>query len=163
MKRRDLGDSYFDSFKLWNDLAMKTAEMLLASARVIGHRSERLALAGPAPNKSDRREFALMGREKFEASSQSARATSLHLLLENQAASAQAFNNMLRSTSAYLSLANSRTPRQLFARQAALALALGRSVVSLADVSDSAAKLAHRGLKPIHAKATANAKRLGKR
>jgi DNA-binding transcriptional regulator YdaS (Cro superfamily) len=62
-----------------------------------------------------------------------------------------------------MSLASSRTPSQLIARQAALARALGQSASSMAQVSGSAAKLAHRGLKPIHSKATANAKRLGKR
>jgi len=86
-----------------------------------------------------------------------------HTMSMSQPWGVLAFRHILRSSAAFMSLANSRTPGQLIARQAALAPALGQSAVSMADVSKSAAKLAHRGLKPIHAKATANAKRLGKR
>jgi hypothetical protein len=163
MNRNHLGYSCFAPIMLWNDLAMKTAEMILASAQVVGHRTGRMALAGLAPNARDQREFALMGQEKIEASAQSAQAIATHMLSMNQQLGTQAFNNMLRSTAAYLLLASSRTPGQLIARQVALARALGQFVVSIAEVSKSATKLAHRGLKPIHAKATANAKRLGKR
>jgi hypothetical protein len=47
MKRNYLGYSYFVPFILWSDLATKTLEMMLASAQVIGHRTGRMALAGP--------------------------------------------------------------------------------------------------------------------
>jgi hypothetical protein len=163
MKRKHLGYSPFTPFMLWSDLAMKTAEMMLASAQVIGHRTGRMALAGPAPNARDRREFALMGQEKIQAGAQSAQAMATRMMTMNQPLGAQAYKSMQRSSAAFMSLAYSRTPGQLIARQAALARALGQSAISIADVSKSATKLAHRGLKPIHAKATANAKRLGKR
>ena len=163
MKRNNLGHSYFHPFMLWSDLATKSLEMMLASAQVIGHRTGRMALAGPAPNMRDRREFALMGQEKIEAGAQSARAMTAHMMTMNQPWGALAFRHFLQSSAAFMSLASSRTPSQLIARQAALARALGRSAFSMADVSKSATKLAHRGLKPIHAKATANARRLGKR
>jgi hypothetical protein len=163
MKRNYLGYSYFVPFMLWSDLATKTLEMMLASAQVIGHRTGRMALAGAAPNARDRREIALMGQEKIEAGAQSARAMAAHMMTMNQPVGALAFHHILRSTAAFLSLVSSRTPSQLLARQAALARALGQSAVSMADVSINATKLVHRGLKPIHAKATANAKRLGKR
>ena len=163
MKRNYLGYSYFLPFMLWSDLATKTLEMMLASAQVIGHRTGRMALAGPAPNARDRREFALMGQEKIEAGVQSAQAMAAHTMSMSQPWGALALRHLLRSSAAFMSLATSRTPSQLIARQAALARALGQSAVSMADVSKSATKLAHRGLKPIHAKATANAKRLAKR
>ena len=163
MKRSHRGYSTFSPFLLWSDLAMKTADMMLASAQVIGHRTGRMALAGPAPNARDRREFALMGQEKIEASAQSARAMAAHMIATSHRSGTQAFQSMLRSTAAFMSLANSRTPAQMIARQAAFARVLGQSAVSLADVSKSATKLAHHGLKPIHATATANAKRLAKR
>ena len=111
MKRNYAGYSYLSPFMLWSDLATKTLEMMLASAQVIGHRTGRMALAGPVPNARDRREFALMGQEKIEAGAQSAQAMVAHIM----------------------------------------------------TMSQNATKLAHRGLKPIHAKATANARRLGKR
>jgi hypothetical protein len=163
MKRNYLGCSYFGPFTLWSDLATKTMEMTLASAQVILHRTGRIALAGPVPNARDRREIALMGQEKIEAGVQSAQAMAEHMMAMSQPLGALAFRHILRSSTALLSLASSRTPSQLIARQAALARALGQSAVSMADVSKSAAKLARRGLKPIHAKATANAKRLRKR
>jgi hypothetical protein len=159
----NLDHSYLTPFMQWNDLAMKTAEMMLASAQVISHRTGRMALAGPVPNEHDQREFLLMGQEKIEASARSAQAMGAHMMSMNQALGALAFKNMLRSIAAFLSLANSRTPGQLIARQAVVARALGQSAISIADVSQSATRLAHHGLKPIHAKATANAKRLAKR
>jgi hypothetical protein len=163
MKRNLLGHSYFAPFMLWNDLVVKTAELMLSSAQVIGYRTGRMALAGLAPNARDRREFALMGQEKIEAGARSAQAMAKQLMTLNQPLGMQAVKKIRRSTTAFMSLANSRTPGQLIARHAALARALGQSAVSMAAVSKNVTKLAHRGLKPIHAKATANAKRLGKR
>lgn len=163
MKRDYLGHAYFSPFMLWNDLATKTLEMMLASAQVIGYRTGRMALAGAAPNARDRREFALMGQEKFEVGAQSAQAMVAHMMSMSQPWGALAFRNLLRDSAAFMSLAGSQTPTQLMARQAALARAVAQSAISMADVSRDAIKLAHRGLKPIHAKATANAKRLGKR
>jgi len=163
MKRNYTGYSYLSPFMLWSDLATKTLEVMLASAQVIGHRTGRMALAGPAPNVRDRREFALMGLEKIEAGAQSARAMALHMMTMKQPWGALAFRHLLQNSTAFMSLASSRTPSQLIARQAALARVLRQSAISMADVSKNATKLAHRGLKPIHAKATANARRLGKR
>jgi len=163
MKRNYVGHAYFSPFMLWGDLATKTLEMMLASAQVIAHRTGRMALAGPAPNARDRREFALMGQEKIEAGAQSAQAMAAHMMSMSQPWGGLAFRHLLRNSAAFMSLASSRTPSQLISRQAALARALGQSAVRMADVSKDATKLAHRGLKPIHAKATANAKRLGKR
>jgi hypothetical protein len=163
MKRNYPGYSYFLPLMLWSDLATTALEMMLASAQVIGHRTGRMALAGAVPNARDRREFALMGQEKIEAGAQSAQAMAAYLMTMSQPWGALAFRHLLRNSAAFMSLASSRTPSQLIARQAGLARALGQSAVRMADVSKDATKLARRGLKPIHAKATANARRLGKR
>jgi hypothetical protein len=163
MKRNYLDHAYLASFMAGGDLAAKTLEMMLASAQVIGHRTGRIALAGAAPNARDRREFALMGQEKIEAGAQSAQAMATQMMAMSQPWGALAVRHMLRNSAALMSLAGSRTPGQLMARQAALARALGQSASSMAHASGTAAKLAQRGLKPIHAKATANARRLGKR
>ena len=163
MKRNYLGHAYFSPFMLWGDLATKTLEMTLASAQVIGYRTGRMALAGAAPNARGRREFVLLRQEKIEAGAQSAQAMAAHLMTMSQPWGALAFRHLLRASAAFMSLASSRSPSQLIARQAALARALGQSSVRMADVSKDATRLAHRGLKPIHAKATANARRLGKR
>ena len=163
MKRNYPGYAHFLPLMPWSDLATKTLEMMLASAQVIGHRTGRMALAGPAPNARDRREFALMGQEKIEAGVQSAQAMAAHMMLMSQPWGALAFRHLLRNSAAFMSLASSQTPTQLIARQAVLARAVAQSAVSMADVSRNATTLAHRGLKPIHARAIANAKRLGKR
>src|SRR5437763_15150783 len=54
-------------FALWNELALRTGEMLLASAQVIGHRTHRMAKAGHNPGLRDRRAFSRMGLETVEA------------------------------------------------------------------------------------------------
>lgn len=163
MKRNHFGNPFLAPFMLWNSLFMKTAEMMLASAQVIGHRTARMARAGAAPTARDRREFALMGQEKIEAGAQSAQAMAAQLMTARRPAGARALESAQRSTAAFMSLAASRTPAQVIARQAALARALGQSATSVAGASKSAARLAQRGLKPIHAKATANARRLARR
>jgi hypothetical protein len=155
--------SYFVPFVLWSSLAARTAETMLASAHVVGYRMRRMALCGASPSARDRREFALMGREKAEAGAQSAWAMGSHMLNGNQLLWTRAFSNMLRSTSALMLLASSRTPAQWITRQMAVAREFGNAGASMANVSRSATRLAHRGLKPIHAKATANARRLGRR
>ena len=163
MKRNYPGYSYFLPLMLWSDLATKTLEMTLASPQVIGYRTGRMALAGAAPNARDRREFALMGQEKIEAGTQSAQAIAAHMMTMSHPWGGLASRRLLRASTVFMSLASSRTSSQLIARQAAIARAVAQSAVRMADVSKDAIKLAHRGLKPIHARATANAKRLAKR
>src|SRR5688500_10669767 len=71
----------------WLALSMTTAEMLLASTHVIGHRTGRMMKSGPLPNAVDRREFALMGSEKAKAALRSTQAmTSLWMSMWARAA-----------------------------------------------------------------------------
>jgi hypothetical protein len=114
-------------FALWTDLALRTAEMYVASAQVIGHRTHRMATAGPRPSLRDRREFARMGLEKAEAANESMWAVA------EQFGSLLQRNWMLRTWQDAMSLSN------------------------------ATARLMGSGLKPIHSRATANARRLGRR
>jgi hypothetical protein len=150
-------------FLAWTDLAWKIGEMSLASMQVIAHRSRRMAAAGPLPNARDRREFTLMGQEKIEAAAESARAIAAHLTTLNLQLGARAFRHMVTGTAALVSLATSRSVGQSIARQAKLAQTVSRSAKITSELSGSAAQLARSGLKPIHARATSNARRLGKR
>ena len=163
MKRQSLVYSPFTPFMLWSDLATQAFEMMWASAQVIAHRTSRMAIAGHSPNARDRREFTRMGHEKLEAGAKSAQAMAAHVLTLGQPWGVVAYRDWLRNYAALVSFANSRTASQMIARQAALAQALGQSALGMANAATSATKLAHRGLRPIHAKAVANAKRLGKR
>ena len=150
-------------FAPWGDFAWKMAEMSMASAQVIAHRTARLTAAGPLPSARDRKEFKRMGQEKIEASTESARAIAAHMTTMNLTLGARAFSQMMSATTAFMSLAVSRTPGQYVARQARLAETVTRSAITAAELSRSTARLAKSGLKPIHARATANARRLRKR
>ncbi len=153
----------FAPFKTWNDLALRTAEMLVASAQVIGHRTARMARAGPSPNARDRREFTRMGTEKIAAASESALAMGKHLATMNSQASVRAWQDWAAASTAWAALATSLTLPQALERQAALVGHLARTAQSAARASQAAAHLGRRGLAPVHARATANARRLGRK
>jgi hypothetical protein len=150
-------------FLAWTDLAWKIGEMSIASAEVIAHRTARMTAAGPMPSARDRREFALMGREKFDASMESARATTAFMSTAYLKFAERALRYMLTGTSALTALAASRTVDQFIARHANLADTVSRSAITASELSHSTIRLAGRGLKPLHARATANAKRLARR
>ena len=148
-------------FGLWTDLALKTAEMMMASAKVIQHRSARMLAAEVVPSARDRREFTLMGQEKVDAATDSTQAVMAQWAGAGAKMNARAARQMISGTSALLSLMCSRSPRQFVARQAALLRAMNSSAA--VTTSQSAARLAQGALKPFHARATANARRLGRR
>src|ERR1700687_2140879 len=89
----------------------------VSSAQVKHHSTGRMAAAGATPSARDRREFALMGQEKIEAGVESAQAMAAHMMTMSQPRGALAFRHMMRNSSAFMSLASSRTPSQLIARQ----------------------------------------------
>ena len=151
-------------FQIWSEFAWKTGEMMLASVQVIGHRSKRIISGGSSPSTGDRRELVLMGQEKITAAAESSQAVALSLMRLNQQFGAIAFKQMFTATAAMTSLAASRTLGQSVARQTKLVRdTVTHSAVATSQLSKSAARVAHRGLKPIHSRTTGNAKRLGKR
>ena len=151
-------------WRSWFALAWKTGEMMLASGQVIGHRSQRLLAAGHFPSAPDRREFSLMGQEKIAAAMESSQALALSGARMTQQLGAIAFQQMLTSATGMMSLAGSRTAAQVMARQSRLVReTLTGSAAVTAKLSRSAAQVADRTLTPVHARATANAKRLGRR
>jgi len=149
-------------FLLWTDLALKTTEMMIASAQVIGHRTHRMRNAGAMPSLRDQREFALMGQEKVTAAIESAQAM-MHAMSVNPALTVRAMKDMWTSAAAVTSLAASCSAAEAMSRQATLFRAMVNCATSAAKLSPAVARLAHHGLKPIHLCATRNAKRLGKR
>jgi len=148
----------------WCDLVRKSAETMTASAQVIAHRSERLLLAGTRPSARDRNEFTLMGSEKIAASTDAFRDVVAQMTRLNLQLGARFYSQSLSVTTSLASLAGSRTLGQALGRQSALVQnALSLSIAESARWSHSAARLAHAGLKPLHRRATGNAKRLGRR
>lgn len=164
MKRPALYGLSLNPFSMWTDLAFKSGEVLLASAQVIGHRSHRMALAGPTPSARDKREFALMGEEKIAAAAESAQAIAMSMMRLNQQVGALIFRQMLTGATAMTSLASSRTTGQFVARRARLVRdTLANSSAATSQLSTSTARLVDKGLKPIHSRAKGNAKRLARR
>lgn len=162
MKRSRI-PSFTNPFLVWTRLAWKTGEMMLASTQVIHHRTIRMAAVGAAPSGRDRREFVLMGQEKIEAGVESASAMAAQMMTMNPLLGARAVEHMMRAMAAVMSVAASRTPGQAMARHAKLVRTMTQSAATTAQLSGAAARLAQRGLQPIHSRARSNAKRLGKR
>ncbi len=134
--------------------------MNTAAAQVIAHRTQRMVGAGATPNARDRREFALMGREKVDAAAHSVFAVGSELWRMNCRSTTQAWLAMLTASADLKSLSGSRTPSEALARQARLARTLSRSVPSVAALSGATASLTRAALKPVHVRATRNAARL---
>ena len=137
--------------------------MLAASAQVIAHRTGRIAQAGHAPGLRDRREFARMGLEKVEAAGESLWAIGQHLTAAHAKLAMRTWTDMAAAGNAWLGLVGSRTLPQWMAGHASMARTLSQSARSATQLSDATARMASKGLKPIHARATANARRLGRR
>jgi len=159
MKRRTRSTTG-NPFLAWGELAWRGLEMSLASGEVIAHRTARMAAAGPLPGARDRREFTLMGQEKMEAATESATAIGTHLMRMNLEFGSKLARLMLANTAALMSVATSRNAGQLMARQAEFARTVTRSMTTAAALSDSTARLVGHGMAPVHARATANARRL---
>jgi hypothetical protein len=155
-------NAVLNPFLAWNELAVKTGEMMMASAQVIQHRTGRMAAAGVTPSLRDQREFTLMGQEKMEAIAESTQAMALHMMSMNPMLGFRAFDLMMKSSSAMLSLVTSTTIGQSLNHQAKLAKVLAESAQTNSELGNTAVKIAHHGLKPIHSRATSNAKRLSK-
>jgi hypothetical protein len=152
----------FGSQQLWLDLATRNTEMLMAAAQVITHRTQRMAAAGPQPNARDRREFARMGSEKVDAARESATAMGAQMMALPWDLGLRWWQAASRASAAAGALGASRTPAQALARGKTLANALQATGHAAAHASSAGARVAGRGLAPIHAKATANARRLSK-
>lgn len=120
--------------------ARRSAELAFAAPQVIAHRLQRMAVAGPTLSERDRKEFAGMVSEKqlaftqawFAAWQQFARAQQSFML------------------SAWRAMLSGSLPSLLTGSSLA-----GRSLATSAAMTSAA-------LAPVHRKAVANAKRLGR-
>ena len=150
----------FNPLMLWVDVALKTHEMLLSSGSVIQMRTERMAKAGLLPSEVDLAEFQLMSHEKLAAASESGAAMANQLHTTQFALVNRAVKHWLSSGAALFSLATSTTAAQAVGHAEAFGSAAARSAEAVSQLSSASARIAQRGLKPIHAKATSNARRL---
>ena len=124
-------------------LQAKAAELALAVPQVVAHRLARLATAGASPTLRDRKEFARMVAEKHDAFG------------ESWAAMAQQAWRSQHSFAAALTR-TALTPATLRRGPAAHAFALQL------HMQQAALAMFGKGLAPVHRRAVANAKRLGR-
>jgi hypothetical protein len=121
-------------------MATQAVELAVAAPQVMAHRMLRMALAGSTPSARDRREFGLMGAEKMAAFQESWTA----MWLETLRAQHQFSLSLLQPlwfpwTAAWPS-------------QRSSAASLQRAALSVLG----------KGMAPVHRRAVANAKRLGR-
>jgi len=151
---------FFNPLMLWVDVAVKTHEMLLSSGSVIQLRTERMARAGLSPSDDDLAEMQLMSHEKLAAASESGAAIANQMHSTQFGLVNRAVKQWLGGAVALVSLATSTTPAQIATHGKAFVGAATRSAATMSQLSSASARIAQRGLKPIHAKATSNARRL---
>lgn len=151
---------FINPLMVWTDVALKTGEMLMSSSSVIQLRTQRMATAGLAPNANDIAEFQLMGQEKLDAASESGAAMAHEIGTRQVALMGHAMQHWLGSVSAFFALAVATTPAEALSRHGEFVDAATRTVVVASELSNAGARVAQRGLAPIHEKATSNARRL---
>lgn len=157
-------DPFANPLRIWTDLATIAGEMMLASAQVIGHRTGRMTWRAAAPSARDFDELSLMSQEKLEAAAESSQAMSAQMTKMNQEMWAQSVRRMQDTVLAMVSLAGSRDFPESIARHAELVRVMTGSTDAgspFSQFSCNTARLARSALRPLHARATANAKRLG--
>jgi hypothetical protein len=160
MRTSNVSPRLFNPAMIWTDVALKTSEMLLSSGSVIHLRTRRMAEHGLQPTPADMREIHLMSEEKLTAVTQSGAAIANQLHTTHYALVNRAVQQWFQSGTALWSLATSFTPAQVLARSQAFIDASTRVAETLSQLSSASARIAQRALKPIHAKATSNARRL---
>lgn len=162
MSPRFPSSRFFNPLMLWIDVALKTNEMLMSSGSVIQVRTQRMAQAGLTPSDADVAEMQLMGHEKLEAVTESGAAMAGQLHTTQFALVNRAVRQWLGGVAALVSITTSTNPAQAVTHVNAFTDAATRSAATLSQLSSAGARVAQRGLKPIHAKATSNARRLAR-
>ncbi len=138
-------------------------ELVEASGNVVARRLEILAEAVRDPLKADYAELALMGSEKVEALTASAAIGASGAMTTAETVGRIAAREGAAARRALDALAGARTPADVLAVQGQWALnAWSRSVRDGWAFGAAMLKLQADALQPIHAAATANARRLGR-
>lgn len=114
--------------------------MAIAVPQVVAHRVTRMALSGPKLSVRDRKEFERMVAEKNTAFGESWQAMAAQAAQANQALAASFFKS-------FLSVAAGKRPS---------------AAASAAQLQRAALGVLSKGVGPVHRKAVANAKRLGR-
>jgi len=124
-------------------VSKQATELMFAVPQVVAHRLGRLNSARPSAH--DRREFQLMSSEKFAAFSESWKQMAVQMLKANQ----QMAHAWASAWSSPLRISSNATARKSFLRAAA-------------QMQGATLQVLASGLVPVHRRATANARRLGR-
>lgn len=126
-------------------IGIQATELMFAVPQVVSHRLNRISATGSGTSVRDRREFQRMGAEKSAAFVESWNQMALQMLKANQ-----------QMTQAWVSAwrVPFRAPTRTVARRS-----LARAA---AQMQGSALSVMSSGLSPVHRRAKANAKRLGR-
>ena len=118
----------------------KAAELAFAVPQVVAHRMTRMALAGASPSARDREEFELMSAEKKAAFSESWNAMASQALKAHQTLTLSFWRSLWSP-----SFADKPTASAV-----------------ITQWRDAAVGVLGKGMAPVHSRAVANAKRLGR-
>jgi hypothetical protein len=118
-------------------LAVQAAELAVAVPQVMAHRMARMAVAGSAPSARDRKEFHRMGTEKVLALNESLNAVAFEAFRANQQIALSYMQALWFPWSA-----PSRTAAEQW--------------------NEAALEIAGKAMAPLHRRAVANARRLGR-
>ena len=122
-------------------LTVQATEMALAVPQVVAHRLARLAFSGPLPSARDRQEFELMSAEKLEAFSESMNAMVHQACHAHGQLAASTLGSVWFPWLPQVQLAASAAPARYL---------------------DDVKTMLGQGMAPLHQRATANARRLGR-
>ena len=120
--------------------ALQAAELAVAVPQVVAHRVTRMAISGASPSARDRKEFHRMGTEKFAAFNESWNAMAVQAFRANQ----------------QLALAFMRSLWYPWAGRRPSVRATSMRL------NNAALGILGKGMAPVHRRAVANAKRLGR-
>jgi hypothetical protein len=154
---------FLEPFMLWSKFAWKAGEMALSSTQVIGQRAGHF-LNPAALDARGRSELVKMGQEKVEATLESAQAAGIRALALNGQLLSFALGQAMSASAAFMSIAASRSPEQLAARQVELARDITTgSVAAASKLSGASSKIARSALVPVQKRVKKNARRLARR
>lgn len=149
----------------WTELITTSGQIALASGRTIMHRMLMMSTADfSALTSPQRREFTRMYTEKVQAAAACGQIMAVEMMRLNQQFANLAWSQFLSSGTAMTMLGIGKNPSDMLSSQSRFAGAAARRANNAAqNLSATLTRAAVAGLKPVHTRVSANAKRLGRK
>jgi len=142
--------SLFNPFLLWTDLAMKTAEMMVSSGRVIGLRVEEVAAESTTSGAEDLRQMALKGTDDIKSATDSGLAIASRLQSTQYELLARTWQPWFTGLGAMNALAAGRAWGDALSRPSRLQEAPSRPAIAQEHAKDETPRLASAARKSPH-------------